>query len=347
MGVVRDIQDKLKEAEKGILKFEFREGTSHYRMKNTFIQTLADWDKSTRAALWQSKIRIDEALKRGPACTVDPHGPVIESVEPMVAPLRGMTPLRVRGIRFDKRAAVLLAGRPCRIVTRKSSPNRKDEIIALSIPCKAECTVPITVQNPDGTSFTLDGVTYINDDALTKEDMNILMGAPAAPSPQSSKHNPLSIASISPVTVPLRGGVVTIIGSGLTVQGTRVFVEKTPAKIVSVSESENKITVAVPPSPKDTRATVVVVNPNGEITACQDILFYTKLIEEEEEEEGENKEESKKESRKETPAPLPSTSSLPQQQQQSQHQEEPRRRVWGKKKSVTSSHTTLFNNTNK
>ena len=257
-------------------------------MKQTFIQSIKDWDEIARASVWHAKILIDKALERGPANTVDLYGPIIDSVEPMIAPLRGMTPLRVRGSRFDKKANVLLSGRPCRIVSRKISPDKKDEIVALSIPCRAECTVPITVQNPDGTSFTLDGVTYISDDALTEEDMAVLMGINSS-SPQSSQEKQelknsvkctLSIATISPVTLPLRGGRIRIVGSGFAESGVRVYVGKTLAKEVSVSGNGREITALVPPSTDDARVTVTVVNPNGERTACEDILFYTRLIDE-------------------------------------------------------------------
>lgn len=287
-------------------------------MKQTFIRTIRDWDELARAAIWHTKIRMDEAAKRGPANTVDLYGPIIDSVEPMLAPLRGMTPLRVRGSRFDKRAEVLLSGRPCRIVSRKTSPGKKDEIVALSIPCRAECTVPITVRNPDGTSFTLDGVTYISDDALTEEDMNILMGInttspassfspSAATSPQPQKQRELpSIATISPVTIPLRGGKISIIGSGFARSGVRVYAGKMPTEMVSVSENGREITVVVPPSAEDARVTITVVNPNGDRTACEDILFYTKLIDE-----------------SEKCDPKVAEKEEPQKPQ-------PRRRVWGK-----------------
>ena len=307
-----------------LTKFEFGEGTSHHRMKQTFIQSIRDWDELARASVWHAKILLDKATKRGPANTVDLYGPIIDSVEPMIAPLRGMTPLRVRGSRFDKKANVLLSGRPCRIVARKTNPDKKDEIVALSIPCRTECTVPITVQNPDGTSFTLDGVTYISDDALTEEDMNILMGT-NTPSPQPPQEQPgprndrctPSIATISPVTIPLRGGKIVIVGSGFATSGVRVYAGKMLSKLVSVSENGREITAVVPPSPDDARVTVTVVNPNGERTSCEDILFYTKLIDESED--YEKSEKTTKNERNELKIPEKEQTKTP-----------PRRRVWGK-----------------
>lgn len=325
---IQGIQDKVKIGEKVLSKFEFGEGTSHYRMKQTFIHSIRDWDEIARASIWHAKILLDKATKRGPANTVDLYGPIIDSVEPMIAPLRGMTPLRVRGSRFDKKANVLLSGRPCRIVARKTSPDKKDEIVALSIPCRTECTVPITVQNPDGTSFTLDGVTYISDDALTEEDMNILMGtntlSPQPPQEQQRPRNDQctpSIATISPVTISLRGGKIIIVGSGFATSGVRVYAGKMLAKMVSVSENGREITAVVPPSPEDARATVTVVNPNGERTACEDILFYTKLIDESEEYEKPEKK------REECERPVKSNPKIPEKEQP---KPQSRRRVWGK-----------------
>jgi len=186
--------------------------------------------------------------------------PVIRSVSPAFAPLRGGEEITIRGSGFTGTPTVRMGGITCQRVVLLTPPNALEVITP---PMSDVGPQDVVVINPDGQRAVLpDAVTFLA---------------------------PIKIKSIEPASGGLEGGTrITIIGEPIVafkpqyggerdylsrfVEGVDVFIGDAEATDVRV-QSDNVITAITPPNtmgPKD----VEVVNRDGQKDTLKDAFLY-------------------------------------------------------------------------
>jgi heme/copper-type cytochrome/quinol oxidase subunit 2 len=172
--------------------------------------------------------------------------PTISGLSPSSGPAAGGTAVTITGTNFVSGTTVSFGG-----VSAASTTFNSSSSITAVTPQQAVGTVDVTVRNPDGSSVTFTGFTYVA----------------AAP----------VISSVSPASGPMAGGTtVTITGSGFQNGASVTFGGLSATSVVVASAST--ITATTPAHPTgdqpDLAVDVRVANPDGQSATKTSAFTY-------------------------------------------------------------------------
>ncbi len=192
----------------------------------------------------------EDRCKNSPVCTSNQKGPLIYFVIPGAGPLRGGTPITIKGERFQQGLKVRF-GKTDALDVKVIS---KEEIHCKSPSHSQKEAVDVTVENPDGLRNTYPrGFTY-DDKAI----------------------NAPRVTSVVPIKGDVSGGTEVLIQGRNFQSGAKVLFDKTPVAHVQFIDS-GSLKTKTPPHAIG-KVAVTVINPDNSKDTLPDAFEYYEKI---------------------------------------------------------------------